>query len=139
MESALDAGVKSVVLSSTAAVYGVPQYDPLDEIHPTVPVNPYGETKLAIERMLASYASAYGLRVVALRYFNAAGADVESGLDERHHPETHLIPIVLQAALGLRPDVTISGRTTIRRTGPAFAITCTSSTFATPTSQRSTT
>jgi UDP-glucose 4-epimerase len=109
MESALDAGVKSVVLSSTAAVYGVPQYDPLDEIHPTVPVNPYGETKLAIERMLASYASAYGLRVVALRYFNAAGADVESGLDERHHPETHLIPIVLQAALGLRPDVTIFG------------------------------
>lgn len=109
LESALDAGVESVVLSSSAAVYGVPKYDPLDEDHPTVPVNPYGETKLAIERMLAAYGNAYGLRTVALRYFNAAGADRESGLGERHNPETHLIPLVLQAAIGVRPDVTIFG------------------------------
>jgi UDP-glucose 4-epimerase len=109
LESALDAGVRNVVLSSSAAVYGIPKYDPLDEEHPTVPVNPYGETKLAVERMLAAYARAYGLRYAALRYFNAAGADGEAGLGERHHPETHLVPIVLQAALGLRSDVTIFG------------------------------
>src|SRR4051812_49228764 len=75
LESALDAGVMRFVLSSTAAVYGDPERTPIDEDHPTRPVNPYGETKLAIERMLASYARAYGLRYAALRYFNAAGAD----------------------------------------------------------------
>jgi len=109
LESALDAGVRNVVMSSTAAVYGNPQYSPIDENHPTLPVNPYGETKLAIERMLASYSRAYGIRYAALRYFNAAGGDRESGLGERHHPESHLVPIVLQAACGVRPDVTIYG------------------------------
>ncbi len=108
-ESALDAGVKLAVLSSTAAVYGHPVRVPLDEEHPTAPINPYGETKLAIERMLGSYGRAYGLRWAALRYFNAAGADVQSGLDERHDPETHLLPIVLDAALGRRDAVTIFG------------------------------
>jgi UDP-glucose 4-epimerase len=106
-EQVLDAKVGYFVLSSTAAVYGVPLRTPLDEEHPTVPVNPYGETKLAIERMLASYGRAYGLRYAALRYFNAAGA--EPGLAERHDPETHLIPLVLDAALGRRPNVTIFG------------------------------
>jgi UDP-glucose 4-epimerase len=108
-ESALDAGAKVAVLSSTAAVYGDPVRVPIDEEHPTAPINPYGETKLAIERMLASYGRAYGLRWAALRYFNAAGADVQSGLDERHDPETHLVPIVLDAALGRRDHVTIFG------------------------------
>ncbi|HTQ44933.1 MAG TPA: UDP-glucose 4-epimerase GalE [Polyangiaceae bacterium] len=108
-ESALDAGVKLAVLSSTAAVYGDPVRVPIDEEHPTAPINPYGETKLAIERMLGSYGRAYGLRWAALRYFNAAGADVQSGLDERHDPETHLVPIVLDAALGRRDHVTIFG------------------------------
>lgn len=109
LESALDAGVKEFVLSSTAAVYGDPVRTPIDEDHPTVPVNPYGETKLASERMLATYARAYGLRYAALRYFNAAGADVDAGLRERHSPETHLIPIVLEAALGRRDQVTVFG------------------------------
>ena len=108
-ESALDAGVKLAVLSSTAAVYGNPLRVPIDEEHPTSPINPYGETKLAIERMLGSYGRAYGLRWAALRYFNAAGADTEARLDERHDPETHLIPIVLDAALGRRDHVTVFG------------------------------
>ncbi len=102
LESALDAGVKRFILSSTAAVYGDPIRVPIDEEHPTEPVNPYGETKLALERVLASYARAYSLGYVALRYFNASGADVEAGLGERHDPETHLIPLVLDAALGRR-------------------------------------
>jgi len=108
-ESALDAGVERVVFSSTAAVYGDPIRIPIDEDHPTVPVNPYGETKLATERILAAYAKAYGLRFAALRYFNPAGADVAAGLSERHAPETHLIPIVLQAALEQQRPVTIFG------------------------------
>ncbi len=109
LDSALDAGVKRFVLSSTAAVYGDPVRVPIDEDHPTSPINPYGDTKLAIERMLASYGRAYGLRWAALRYFNAAGADVESGLDERHDPETHLVPIVVDVALGRRESVTVFG------------------------------
>jgi UDP-glucose 4-epimerase len=107
LERVLDANVTTFILSSTAAVYGVPLRTPIGEDHPTVPVNPYGETKLAIERMLASYGKAYGLRYAALRYFNAAGA--EPGLGERHDPETHLIPLVIDAALGRRPNVTIFG------------------------------
>jgi UDP-glucose 4-epimerase len=109
VETALDAGVKHFVLSSTAAVYGDPVRVPLDEDHPTAPVNPYGETKLAMERMLADYARAYGISYAALRYFNASGADTAAGIGERHDPETHLIPIVLEAALGLRRHVTLFG------------------------------
>jgi UDP-glucose 4-epimerase len=109
LDSALDAGVKRFVLSSTAAVYGDPVRVPIDEDHPTSPINPYGDTKLAIERMLAAYGRAYGLRWAALRYFNAAGADVEAGLDERHDPETHLVPIVVDVALGRRNAVTVFG------------------------------
>jgi UDP-glucose 4-epimerase len=109
LDSVLDAGVKRFVLSSTAAVYGDPVRVPMDEDHPTEPVNAYGATKLAIERMLADYARAYGLSFAALRYFNASGADVAAGIGERHDPETHLIPIVLEAALGKRPHVTVFG------------------------------
>ncbi len=108
-ETALEANVKHFVLSSTAAVYGDPIRTPIDEEHPTVPVNPYGETKLALEKMLSDYARAYGVRYAALRYFNASGADVDAGLGERHDPETHLIPIVLEAALGVRPHVSVFG------------------------------
>lgn len=108
LDAVLDAGVRRVIFSSTAAVYGVPTQVPIPEGHPTAPVNPYGETKLAAERMLASYAHAYGLRYAALRYFNAAGA--AAGLGERHEPETHLIPLVLRAALGAGPPVTVFGR-----------------------------
>jgi UDP-glucose 4-epimerase len=105
-----EAGVKRLVFSSTAAVYGRPSSIPITEDQPTRPINPYGETKLAIEKMLASYAYAYGLRFAALRYFNAAGAAADTTLVERHDPETHLIPIVLDAAAGRRPDVTIYGQ-----------------------------
>jgi UDP-glucose 4-epimerase len=102
-----DAGVKPIVFSSTCAVYGVPERTPLDERTPTAPVNPYGESKLAFERALRWYHHAHGLKVVALRYFNAAGAGPRSG--ERHEPETHLIPIVLDVAAGERASVTIFG------------------------------
>ena len=93
-----DASVEKLVFSSTAAVYGNPQRLPIDEDHPKEPTNPYGSSKLAIERMLAECSAAYGTRAVSLRYFNAAGADASAGLGERHDPETHLIPLVLRAA-----------------------------------------
>jgi UDP-glucose 4-epimerase len=109
LEAALDEKVASVILSSTAAVYGDPQYVPIDEEHPTIPVNPYGATKLTLEAVLASYASAYGLRYAALRYFNASGADESGDLSERHEPETHLIPLVLDAAMGVRSHLTVFG------------------------------
>jgi UDP-glucose 4-epimerase len=104
-----EAGVKRIVFSSTAAVYGEPQRLPIDEAHPTQPVNPYGSTKLAIERMLAECSAAYGLQAVSLRYFNAAGADAQAGLGERHDPETHLIPLVLQTASGRRSNISVYG------------------------------
>ncbi len=103
LDAALEGGVEQVILSSSAAVYGNPVRTPIDEDHPTVPINPYGETKLAVEKVLASYHAAYGLRWFALRYFNAAGAEPDAGLGERHSPETHLIPLTIDAAHGGRP------------------------------------
>jgi UDP-glucose 4-epimerase len=102
-----DAGVGRLVLSSTAAVYGEPERSPITEDFPTRPTNPYGETKRALERALASYAAAYGLSFSSLRYFNAAGATERNGED--HDPETHLIPLVLAAARGEREAVAIFG------------------------------
>jgi UDP-glucose 4-epimerase len=101
------AGVGLIVFSSSAAVYGDPAKQPIEEDDPPAPTNPYGECKLAFERALAWYGRAYALRSVSLRYFNAAGAT--QGCGERHDPETHLIPIVLQAAAGRRQAVTIYG------------------------------
>jgi UDP-glucose-4-epimerase GalE len=103
-------GVRQIVFSSTAATYGAPSRVPIPEEHPQIPVNPYGDSKLCIERMLVAYARAYGLRYAILRYFNAAGAAPEQGLGERHHPETHLIPLLLQVATGERPRAQIFGR-----------------------------
>jgi UDP-glucose 4-epimerase len=100
-------GVKKLVFSSTAAVYGEPVKQPIEESDPTGPTNPYGETKLAFERALHWYSNAYDLSWTALRYFNAAGATAKCG--EWHHPETHLIPIVLQVATGKRSHVEIYG------------------------------
>ena len=94
--------VKALIFSSTAAVYGEPQTTPIPEDHPLLPINPYGRSKLMVERMLADYATAYGLRYAALRYFNAAGADPEGELGERHEPETHLIPLAIRGVL--QPD-----------------------------------
>ena len=102
--------VKLFVFSSTAATYGDPETVPIPEDHRQLPVNPYGDTKLSIERMLSAYSPAYGLRFAALRYFNAAGALPSERLGERHDPETHLIPLVLQAAAGQRPEIKIFGR-----------------------------
>jgi UDP-glucose 4-epimerase len=101
--------VRNIVFSSTAAVYGEPVRTPILEDDPTVPTNPYGETKLAIERMFRWCHEAYGLNSVSLRYFNAAGAHPELPIGEDHNPETHLIPIVLQTALGQREHVSIFG------------------------------
>jgi UDP-glucose 4-epimerase len=109
LQAMRDAGVQKIVFSSTAATYGNPVRTPIDEAHPTQPVNPYGATKLAVERMLADCSAAYGLRAVSLRYFNAAGADPRGRLGERHHPETHLIPLVLQAASGRRASISVYG------------------------------
>lgn len=107
LDAMREAKVSSLVFSSTAAVYGEPAKQPIEESDPTEPTNPYGETKLAFERALRWYEGAYGVRFVSLRYFNAAGATERCG--ERHHPETHLIPLVLQAAAGERPDITVFG------------------------------
>ena len=103
------AGVERLVFSSTCAVYGVPDQLPIRETSAMAPLSPYGETKLAIERALHWYAAGYGMRYVALRYFNAAGADPDGEIGEDHEPETHLIPRVLQAALGRSDPVDIYG------------------------------
>ncbi len=109
LDAMLEAGVKRIVFSSSAAVYGNPVKVPIPEDHPKEPVNPYGETKLAMERALQWYGNAYGLKWVALRYFNAAGADADGELGESHDPEAHLIPLAILAALGRRPHVEIYG------------------------------
>ena len=109
LETLLDKNVGTFILSSTAAVYGDPEYTPIDEEHPKRPVNTYGESKLFIEHALRRYHDAYGLKYAALRYFNASGADPSAGLGERHDPETHLIPLVLDAAAGKRKDIGVFG------------------------------
>ena len=101
--------MQQFILSSTAAVYGIPTETPISEDHTTLPINPYGETKLAIEHMIASYGRAYKLRWAALRYFNASGAAPDGSLGERHKPETHLIPLVLEAASS-GASITVFGR-----------------------------
>ncbi|MFO1352432.1 MAG: UDP-glucose 4-epimerase GalE [Gammaproteobacteria bacterium] len=102
-------GVGALIFSSTAAIFGEPERLPIDETHPKNPVNPYGRSKWMMEQILADYDAAYGLKSTCLRYFNAAGADPEGELGERHEPETHLLPLVLQAASGRRPFITVFG------------------------------
>ena len=109
LEAMRDHGIDRLVFSSTCATYGVPRQVPIDESHPQVPINPYGASKLMIERMLGDFAVAHGIGSVALRYFNAAGADSDAETGEAHDPETHLIPLVLDAAAGVRPDVVVHG------------------------------
>ena len=109
LEAVMDAGVRHFVFSSSCATYGIPSAVPISEKQPQFPVNPYGESKRFVERTLLWYGEAYGLKSVALRYFNAAGADPGGELGEDHDPETHLIPLVIQAALGIRPQVEIYG------------------------------
>ena len=102
--------VKRFIFSSTAAVFGEPEVVPIDETQPSRPLNPYGHSKAMVEQILADYDKAFGLRSICLRYFNAAGADPEGQLGERHEPETHLIPLVLQVASGRRAQISVYGR-----------------------------
>ena len=109
LDAMREAGVRTIVFSSTCATYGDPVRVPIDETHPQTPVNPYGESKLMVEKLLRWYGEIYGLGWIALRYFNAAGADPEGEIGEEHDPESHLIPLVIGAALGTRPPVKIFG------------------------------
>jgi len=102
--------VKNFVFSSTAAIFGEPEYTPIDEVHPKQAINPYGRSKWMVEQMLEDYDRAYDLKSVCLRYFNACGADPGGELGERHDPETHLIPLVLQVASGQRDSITVFGQ-----------------------------
>ncbi|NLM37629.1 MAG: UDP-glucose 4-epimerase GalE [Firmicutes bacterium] len=109
LDAMVASGVKYLVFSSTAAVYGEPERVPIPEDHPKNPTNPYGFSKLTFEGMLRFYDEAYGLRYISLRYFNAAGADPVAEIGEDHDPETHLIPIVLKTALGIREHLQLYG------------------------------
>ena len=109
LEAMRASGCRDIVFSSTCATYGNPVQVPMSEDHPQEPINPYGRTKLHMEHMMQDYARAYGIRYAALRYFNAAGASPEGDLGEVHDPETHLIPLVLQVALGAREEILIFG------------------------------
>jgi UDP-glucose-4-epimerase GalE len=109
LDDMVDTGVRHIVFSSTCATYGEPHEVPISEAHPQNPVNPYGESKLVVEKILHWYENAYGLRFAALRYFNAAGADPDGELGEDHDPETHLIPLAISAALGELPELSIFG------------------------------
>jgi UDP-glucose 4-epimerase len=108
-QAMLQAGVKRLIFSSSAAVYGLPGTTPIPETHPLDPINPYGRTKLFVEQILKDYDAAYGLKFISLRYFNAAGADPEGELGELHDPETHLIPNALLAALGKTASLDLFG------------------------------
>lgn len=110
LQAMVRARIKHFIFSSTAAVYGDPAYVPIDEEHPKAAINPYGRSKWMVEQVLEDFDRAYGLKSVCLRYFNAAGADPDGQLGERHEPETHLIPLILQAAAGRRPTITVFGR-----------------------------
>ncbi|RMF82935.1 MAG: UDP-glucose 4-epimerase GalE [Nitrospirae bacterium] len=109
LEAMRQVGCRRFVFSSTAALFGEPERLPIDEDHPVRPINPYGASKAMVERLLEDFDAAYGLRYVSLRYFNAAGAAAEGDLGEDHRPETHLIPLVLAAAAGRRPAITVFG------------------------------
>jgi UDP-glucose-4-epimerase GalE len=109
LDAMVDAGVRDIVFSSTCAIYGEPRELRISEDHPQNPINPYGESKLAVEKILHWYERAYGLRYASLRYFNAAGADPEGEIGEDHAPETHLIPLAIGAALGRCGELEIYG------------------------------
>ena len=109
IETALEHGVRAFVLSSTAAVYGHPEFQPIPDASPLAPINPYGASKAAVEQMLGDVERGHGMRWAALRYFNACGADPDGGIGECHEPETHLIPVALEAAAGLRPELVLFG------------------------------
>lgn len=120
LETMCEEGVKNLVFSSTCAIYGCPKNVPIDEKTPAFPINPYGRTKWMAEQMMADFDQAYGLKTIKLRYFNAAGADAQTEIGEKHDPETHLVPIVIQSALGTRPETVIYGNTFPTKDGSAI-------------------
>jgi len=109
LKAMIDNDCMKFIFSSSAAIFGNPEYIPIDENHPKNPINPYGKSKLMVEEILKDFESAYGLKYVSFRYFNAAGHDPDGELSERHDPETHLLPIIMQAANGQRDSVSIFG------------------------------
>ena len=109
LKAMIDNNCMKLIFSSSAAIFGNPEYTPIDESHPKNPINPYGKSKQMVEEILKDFESAYGLKYVSFRYFNAAGHDPEGGLRERHDPETHLLPIIMQAVNGQRSSVSIFG------------------------------
>lgn len=109
LEAMRRGGCGNIIFSSTAAVYGNPEYSPIDEKHAKNPINPYGTSKLFVEQILADYERAYGMKYAALRYFNASGADADGEIGERHSPETHLIPLIIEAAMGKRDSIKVFG------------------------------
>jgi len=109
LKAMIDNDCMKFIFSSSAAIFGNPEYIPIDENHPKNPINPYGKSKLMVEEILKDFESAYGLKYVSFRYFNAAGHDPEGELSERHNPETHLLPIIMQAANGHRESISIFG------------------------------
>ncbi len=109
LEAMTEAGVDKIIFSSSAAVYGEPERIPIDERDATFPVNPYGDSKLIMEIMMRRVSAAHGVRYVSLRYFNASGASEDGSIGEDHHPETHLIPLILQVPLGKRDHITVFG------------------------------
>lgn len=109
LKAMIDNNCRKFIFSSSAAIFGNPEYTPIDENHPKNPINPYGKSKLMVEEILKDFESAYGLKYVSFRYFNAAGHDPDGELSERHDPETHLLPIIMQTANGERESVSIFG------------------------------
>lgn len=119
LQALLKKGIKKFIFSSSAAVYGTPLYLPMDENHPKNPINPYGKTKLGVETLLEDYYHAYGLNSISLRYFNAAGADIDGESGESHTPETHIIPRILFTALQKQEHLSIFGSTFPTKDGTA--------------------
>ena len=109
LEVMIENNCRKIIFSSTAAVFGNPEYIPIDEVHRKLPINPYGQSKLMVENMLKDFSKAYKLNYIVFRYFNAVGHDKESGLQERHDPETHLFPIIMQTIRGQRKNLSIHG------------------------------
>jgi len=110
---------KNLLFSSTCATYGHAQFTPITEEHPQLPISPYGRTKLMVEQMMSDFSQAYGLKTIFLRYFNAAGADLDTQIGENHFPETHLIPSIIQTALGLKEELIVYGSDFPTRDGSA--------------------
>lgn len=116
----LEFNVKYFIFSSTCATYGNPEYSPIDELHPQNPINPYGMSKLMIENILKDYTNAYGFKFISLRYFNASGCDPDAEIGEKHNPETHLVPLILDAAIGEKENIKVFGTNYNTRDGSAI-------------------